>query len=178
MSNIRGARSKLLSLKAITNNPSVDPDVVSLVETNLKKTNTIKLDGYKGFHRNRKIGNMGGVAVLVKDSVSESTIKASEGSDDNEYVVTRHSQFMVPINIITIYGEQESRAKVNIIDEKWDEIMREVIKIEERNELVVLCGDFNKMVGDIVPGNKPKISHGGYLVREFLASNKYVLLNS
>ena len=38
LSNIRGARSKMLSLQAIVKNPTVDPEVISLVETNLKKT--------------------------------------------------------------------------------------------------------------------------------------------
>ena len=121
---------------------------------------------------------MGGVAVLVKECDSDSVIKAAEGSDDNEYLVTRHSQFTIPINVITLYGEQESRSKIDKINKNWNAIMNEVVKIEERNEEVVMCGDYNKLVGQIIPGNKPKVSHGGHLVREFLSSGKYVLLNS
>ena len=47
LSNIRGVGSKQLSLQAIVNNPVVDPEVICLVETNLKKTSKINLDGYK-----------------------------------------------------------------------------------------------------------------------------------
>ena len=61
-------------------------------------TSKLKLDGYKGFSKNRQNGNMGGVAVLVKEEDNDNVIKAAEGSDDNEYIVTRHSQFAVPIN--------------------------------------------------------------------------------
>ena len=178
LSNVRGARSKLLSLQAIVNNPDVNPEVVALVETNLRRSSKLNLEGYKSFCKNRQNGNMGGVAVLVKKSVSENAIKAGEGSDENEYLVTRHSQFAIPINIVTVYGEQESRSNVNEVNRKWNILMNEILKIEERNEHVVICGDFNKMVGDIIPGNKPKVTHGGHLVRDFLSSGRYVLLNS
>ena len=177
-SNIRGARSKLLSLQSIVNNPVVDPEVIALVETNLRKTSKLQLDGFKCFSKNRQTGNMGGVAVLVKESDSSNVIKAAEGSDENEFLVTRHNQFSVPINVMTLYGEQESRTKVDKINKNWNTIMNELVKIEERNEETIICGDFNKLVGNIIPGNKPKVSHGGHLVREFLSSGKYVLLNS
>ena len=177
VSNIRGAASKSDSLQSIVNNPSIDPEVISLVETNFKQNKKLKLDGYKSFNKNKVSGNMGGISVFVKECDIDKAIKAAEGNDSNEYLVTRHSQFKVPINIITIYGEQESRSKVEDVEKKWNKIMEEIIKIEERNEFIILCGDFNKSVGDIVPGNKPKVSHGGKLVREFLSSEKYVLVN-
>ena len=45
-------------------------------------------------------------------------------------------------------------------------------------ELSVVCGDLNKHVGDFITGNNSKVSFGGSLLRNFLESNPYVLLNN
>ena len=49
----------------------------------------------------------------------------SEGTEDNEYIVTRYSQFVTPVNIILVYGDQESRSKVEDVERKWGEIVEE-----------------------------------------------------
>ena len=43
--------------------------------------------------------------------------------------------------------------------------MSEVIKIEAKNEWVVMLGDMNKHVGDIIDGNHKKVTFGGQLVK-------------
>ena len=48
---------------------------------------------------------MGGVATYVAKQDHKETLKINEGTEDNEYIVTRHSQFRKPINIINVYGE-------------------------------------------------------------------------
>ena len=176
--NIRGANSKKVSLQSIVDDPQVNPDVINLVETNLKKSSKLNIDGYKCFNRNRQNKNMGGVATLVKESDLKDTLKVSEGSGDNEYLVTRHSQFSIPVNIIVVYGEQESRTKAEEVERKWDEVMEEVKKIEAREEACIVLGDFNKAVGNIIPGNNEKVSFGGNLIRKFIESEKYILVNS
>merc|ERR1711954_123910 len=40
------------------------------------------------------------------------------------------------------------------------------------------CGDFNKHVGNMIPGNHEKVTNGGKLVKEFLESGDYVLVNA
>ena len=81
-----------------------------------------------------------------------------EGDDDDEFLITRHSQFVTPVNIINIYGEQECRSSNDVVQKRWDRIMSEVIKIEVKDEWVVILGDMNKHVGDIVKGNHEKVT--------------------
>ena len=131
------------NLKSIIDAPQVNPDVLNLVETNLKKSKKIAIDGYKCFNRNRDNKNMGGVPTLVRNENVSNVLKVTEGQKDNEFLITRHSQFVIPINMILIYGEQESRVKYSEIDEKWEELMVEVKKIEARGEAVMSLGDFN-----------------------------------
>ena len=56
--------------------------------------------------------------------------------------------------------------------------MTEIIKIEARNEQVVFIGDFNNHVGNTIPGNHLKVSHGGKLVQHFIEGDNYVLVNA
>ena len=51
-------------------------------------------------------------------------------------------------------------------------------KIELKGESVILLGDLNKHVGDIIKGNIDKISFGGTLIRELLDTGKYLLVNA
>ena len=58
--------------------------------------------GYIPFSKNRKGRNGGGISTLVKVDQRNNTLKVSEGKDGMEFMVTRHSQFQVPINIVKI----------------------------------------------------------------------------
>ena len=77
-----------------------------------------------------------------------------------------------------MYGEQESRTPSAQIKDHWDELVEEIIKIEAKDEMFILISDLNKQIGDLIEGNNKKISQGGKLVREFLSSDKYILLNN
>ena len=52
---------------------------------------------------------MGGISTSVKNQDAMHTLKVKEGIEDDEYLITRHSQFVIPINVVNIYGEQEGR---------------------------------------------------------------------
>ena len=152
--------------------------MITLNEINLRKNKKLAIQGYTGFNRNRKNGHMGGVATYVADDDVDKVLKVSEGKDGNEYIITRHSQFVVPINVINIYGEVESRATNDAIETKWEEIMEEVVKIEARDEEAVLIGDMNKHLSDTIIKDNKKQTHGGKLLNAFLSNKDYVLVNA
>ena len=62
---------------------------------------------------------MGGVATAVVNEENPTTIKTLEGGNKDEFIVTRHSQFQRPINIINNYGETESRTDRAEIEERF-----------------------------------------------------------
>ena len=132
INNIRGVSSKLNSLESIVKNLNPVPSMICLSELNLKKNKKLKIKGYKCYNKNRQDRNMGGVATCVAEADEGETLKISEGDNENEYIVTRHTQFKTPLNVINLYGDVESRVAVDKIDERWDEIVKEVIKIEQR----------------------------------------------
>ena len=83
------------------------PNLICLTESNLKKKKRLNLGGYYCFNRNRQVGNMGGVATCVAEEEECDVLKVSEGDDTNEYLITRHTNFKTPINIINLYRAVE-----------------------------------------------------------------------
>ena len=131
------------------------------------------------FHLNRSKKSGGGIASLVHEKDKDTVIKVAEGTDDQEYIVTRHGKYNPPINVMNVYNEVESHISKDRIVEKWQNIMNEVHRIEARGEPLIMVGDFNAHISDLVPNNKTdKMSVRGKLVKEFLESKDYVLVNA
>ena len=124
---------------------------------------------------------MGGVATAIKNEDKMYAIKVDEGQDKDEFLITRHSQFLKPINVINVYGEIESRSSTKDIEERWQRILEKITRIKSLNEDIILLGDMNKHVGNGIygiQGNIEKVSFGGKLVHRFLSSGKYKLVNN
>ena len=96
---------------------------------------------------------MGGIATAVDIKEAKHALKVVEGENDNEYLITRHGQFVTPINMMNIYGQQEGTSSKDDIRRRWDNIMREIIKIEAKGEHLIILGDLNCHVGDLIEGN-------------------------
>ena len=69
-------------------------------------------------------------------------------NEKDEFIITRHSQFKPAVNIINCYGEIESRSSCKEIEERWNRLLARILKIEASNEMVILIGDLNKLVGN------------------------------
>ena len=177
--NIRGLNSKRKSLEIILRN--ISPQIITLNETALRFKQKPNLENFISFNRNRSNQIMGGVATFVQIKDKDNFVKLSEGFQNDEYLITRHSNFVLPVNIINIYGEQESRCSKSDVEDRWGRILTEIKKIEQRRELALIIGDLNKHIGNDnlgVFGNHGKVTFGGELVRGFLASGEYICLNN
>ena len=49
---------------------------------------------------------MGGVATLVDERDKNSFVKVSEGENEDEFIITRHSNFLMPLNVINIFWKE------------------------------------------------------------------------
>ena len=120
---------------------------------------------------------MSGVSTSVEEGAAVHSLLLKDG-DDQDFIITRHSQFCIPINVLNWYGEQETHNSKEYIENKWLSILKEIKRIERLEEGLIIAGDLNKHVGNIVPENKTKVSTGGKLLRDFLENDNYVLLNA
>ena len=159
----------------------VIPNVITINEVGLKGNKKCSIQGYNTYTRNRQLLSTGGIATAIKNDESQFCLKVDEGENDDEFIITRHSQFQKPINIINVYGEQEGRNSNQDIEERWLRICHQLKIIEDRNEEALFLGDMNKLVGNGpfgVIGNNPKVTFGGKLVNRLLSSEKYILVNN
>ena len=130
--------------------------------------------GYQCYSRKRKDKSQGRIANCVIKSDGNDCLKVSEGTDTSEYLITRHSQFLTPINIINVYGEQENRTPANEVEENWNKIANEIVKIESKGESFILIGDLNKHLPTFKEQHNGKVSVGGKHLQEFIDNNESV----
>ena len=134
----------------------VSPNIVTINELGYKKDKRLSIPGFLCYNRNRPLQNMGGVATAIKNEEKMFTIKVDEGMNKDEFILTRHSQFTPPINILNVYGEIESRSNTKEIEERWGRLMKIVSRIKACNTSLVLIGDMNKEIGNGQYGVKGK----------------------
>ena len=77
-------------------------------ETHLRKSDKFKLEGFKWFTRNRQNAAMGGITKAGSEKHVGHSLKIGERKN-YEYLITQHSDFVPALNIINLYGKQESR---------------------------------------------------------------------
>ena len=164
-SNTDGYKSKKESIDEIVRLEK--PDIMTLNDTNLKGKLKVKVPGYFSYNKNRE-KYKGGVATVIANHLKHNTMKVAEGKDEDEYIITRLDNSLPAINIVNIYGTQESRTSNDDIEQSWYRLLKDVKEIEKRKEAVLIVGDMNRAVGNGklgIRGNKNKISFGGQLIR-------------
>ena len=93
----------------------------------------MNIPGYVSYSRNRKDKASGGISTSVSNIDAPFCVRVEEGLEDNEFILTRHSQFQPPINVLNLYGQQECRVAREIIERHWNEVLEVVSKVEARN---------------------------------------------
>ena len=176
--NCDGYTSKKKSIEEIISDKQTD--VLLMNETSLKGSRKVRIKDYFSFSKNR-VKAKGGVATVVANYLKPNTVKVAEGREGDEYIITRIDHVSPPVNIVNIYGQQESRTSKDEILASWIRLREDLERIESSGEGVLIIGDMNRAVGADelgVEGNHDKVSFGGQLIREMVEENNYKCLNN
>ena len=149
-------------------------------ETALKGKRKVRMKNYFSFCKNREKAK-GGVATVVSNYLRPHTVRVCEGKEEDEYIITRLDHVVPPINIVNIYGQQESRAAKEEILNSWVRLRDDLGAILARGEALLILGDMNISVGSDelgVSGNHDRVSYGGQLVRNFMKENNLTIFNN
>ena len=147
-------------------------------ETALKQKRTIKIKDHFSYCKNRDKAK-GGVGTVIPNYLKPHTTKVAEGKEGDEYLITRLDHVVPALNIVNIYGEQESRTGKDQILSSWLKLTKDLEEIEDRKEAVLIFGDLNRAIGSDewgISGNHDRVLYGGELVRDMLKNKDYVLL--
>jgi exonuclease III len=114
------------------------PDILVIQETALKEKQKIKIKDYFSFCKNRE-KEKGGVGTVVANHLKDVTTKVAEGKDGDEYIITRLEHVVPAINIVNVYGHQESREGKDQILASWIRLRKDL------QEMVQMNGEFQEI---------------------------------
>ena len=90
----------------------------------------------------------GSIVTIVANQLKSLAIKVESNNKLDEFMVTRMDHVKPALNIVHIYGQNEGRAGQQKVLDGWTEILAELGKIEARDEVALVVGDFNRAVGN------------------------------
>ena len=76
-----------------------------------------------------------------------------------------------------IYAPQENQTTSKEMEEMYEIIEQEISEARTEGNMVLLAGDFNCKVGDIVKGNKKEVTKGGRKLIKLAQNNNMEILN-
>ena len=83
----------------------------------------------------------------------------------------------VAIRIGVIYAPQESRTAKDKYKEMYESINKQILRAKEKEQKLLLMGDFNCKVGDKIKGNTKEVSKSGKTFLKMVRDNKLKIMN-
>ena len=176
LNNTRGYKSKEVMTKRIIDEEK--PVLIALVETKLEEAENIDIDGYEVMRTDRE-GDGGGVLIAYKNCLKHVTVCVSEyRKHDCEMNWHRIDNGTIKMRIGIIYMPQESRTKLAVLQEIYKEIETEIVAAISQGDSLLIMGDMNCKVGNIIPGNKEEITKGGRLLLKMIKKHGLGIVNA
>ena len=173
--NINGIKTKIPSLKRIVSEEK--PVILALTETKLKESDTFSLDGYVVKRLDRKTEG-GGILIAYKECLKNITLTVREEVKEVEMMWVKIDNGKRKWRIGIIYMPQENTMTINKLKKVYSMIKEEVVKAQAQNEKVMLMGDLNCKVGDIIANNSTVVSKGGKVLKTFCSEMGLIITNS
>ena len=176
LNNVRGYKSKETMLKRIV--AEEEPVIMAIVETKLNDEDVVEIPGYKVKRVNRDEEG-GGVMLLYRKCLKKVLIVTAEIKLHNaEMLWCKLDNGTVKSKIGVVYMPQESRTTLSQLKEVYQEIEKEIAEAQQRGESLILLGDLNCKVGDVIKGNVNEVTKGGRLLIKMMKKFKLKLVNA
>ena len=173
--NIRGIKSKLISLKEIIE--ETKPTILNIQETHLGENEVIDLEGYKIIYNNKKEGK-GGTAIAIQNNIISKCVEIEKISENYEAMWIRISNNnSINLRIGNVYAPQESRTKDKEIEKMYNNIRKNKLEADKNYEKIIISGDFNCKIGDHIKGNDNTISKFGKKLLKLISNNNLSIIN-
>ena len=169
--NIRG----LKSLKEIIIEEK--PEVIGLVETMLDGKDKVVMEGYT-IYRNDRNGDGGGVLIAIKDVLKGIMVEESNSKRKEESIWLSLTNNKTKIRIGIVYNPQENKTTKDELEEVYGRIESEIKNARKMEQHIIVMGDKNCKIGDLIDGNKEEISKGGKIMIKTIKENNMIILNS
>ena len=171
--NTRGIKSKLDSIQDIV--AEEDPDIVGITETMLNENENIEIENYE-VYRNDRNEEGGGVLIAVKDTYKNVTVEVQRENKEEESIwVAIGTNTVTRVGVV--YAPQETRTQKVKLKEMYKRIEKEVQKARENEQQIIVMGDMNCKVGDMIDGNNNEVTKGGRVLKELIEREGVDIVN-
>ena len=82
------------------------------------------------------------------------------------------------IRIGIVYNPQENKTTKDELEEVYGRIESEIKNARKMEQHIIVMGDMNCKIGDLMDGNKEEISKGGKIMIKMIKENNMIILNS
>ena len=155
----------------------IQPTIICITETHLLKEENVEIDDYVSL-RNDRNSSGGGVLIAVRKELKNICTIVEKKKEIEESLWVTVDNTRVKLRIGLIYSPQESRTTVDMQKEMYKSIEEQISIGKERNQNILLLGDFNCKIGDAINGNTKEVTKGGKLLLDMAKTNKLVILNT
>ena len=152
------------------------PDVIGIVETHLEETEKFEIEGYE-LWRNDRNEEGGGVAVAIKKEYKHVIIETSKYKEKEESIWVLHGS-ETKYKIGVWYNPRGDAVKKQELKEMYNRLEEEIGIGKNRGQKIILMGDFNCRVGELIKGNEERISKGGKYLKKVVEKKDLVILNT
>ena len=176
--NCAGLNSKLKSFDNLIR--ELNPSVIFLQETKIRKQGNINVDGlknYQVYQLVRKESQGGGMAIAAHKDFNP--VWMGEGNDETEVLSIQISVKEMKIRCVNAYGPQEN-ASLDKKDIFWKQLSYEVLEANCNDAGFVLEMDGNLWAGpELIPNDPNPMNKNGKYLKQFLDEHENLtLLNS
>ena len=154
------------------------PHLVCITETKLDSEGDVDIQGYKFIPKNNKKGK-GGILVGVREDLKHLILEIDRMTEGFEALWIILSNKVTKIRIGCIYAPQECRTGEEVFEAMYKHIQDHVVEARKKGEKVLITGDFNGKIGDVIEGNKDVVTKkSGKLLKELVSTQDLKILNS
>jgi hypothetical protein len=148
----------------------IKPHVITLAETKLHNIPP-QLTNYTWITRNRPHKEGGGVAILIRNDITQKTSTITNLEDqDQEILWIQIKLNKKPINIGVFYGPQENTLS-DETERQYSQLASQIHKLKKKGE-VILTGDFNAKLQINTPPINQNESRNGKLLKDLLKNTE------
>ena len=173
LNNVRGYRTKEVMIKRIIEEE--EPVMIALVETKLNGKIDIPVYIVSQVDRDSEGG---GVLLAYKRSLKRIVVCTNEVKL-NQAEMGWHmlDNGKIRLKIGVIYMPQESRTSLQKLQEIYDVMEEEIADARQKGDRILILGDLNCKIGEVIQGNKAEITMGGRLLLKLIKKYKMSVLN-
>ena len=147
--------------------------MIAITETWTDEDCEVEIEGYVPFPNSRNQDG-GGVVILVRRELKYITTEVKKTKEHLEsiWVVINNNRIKIRIGVVYFPQEKDQNQK-----EIYDIIKQQIHESRERDESIMIVGDFNSRVGEAIEGNNKKVSKGGKKLLKIIEKEGLMIVN-